>query len=229
MKISVFSLPSNDNAKKVVEKIISKNKAFTLTSTKPDVVISVGGDGTFFFTERKYPGVPKILLRKSNICNKCENVSIEAILKHLQQKRYTITTIYKLDANIGKRKINAVNDIIIRNKDLRRALRFTMNIPGKIKNEEIVGDGLVIATPYGSTAYFHAITKTSFKKGIGIAFNNPVMSRNPIITNNKPIKITILREHAIVASDNDPQTFIIKPGDIITIKQSKQKTKIVHI
>lgn len=228
MKIHVFALPVNKKHKKEIEDIIKQDAHFTLT-TKPEVVISIGGDGTFLAAERKFPGIPKILYRQSTICNKCGDSNIHTILKHLKQRRFSIQKINKLEATIGKKKLLAINDIIIRNKHIQQALRFTITT-STTNNKEIVGDGLVIATPYGSTAYFHAITKTSFSKGIGVAFNNPIINIPPIITTQAtPIKITIIREEALIAADNDPTTLTIKPQQTITIKAIKQQAKIIHL
>ncbi len=38
---------------------------FTYVTEDPDLVISEGGDGTLLIAERNFPGVPKLLLKKS--------------------------------------------------------------------------------------------------------------------------------------------------------------------
>ena len=40
----------------------------------PDLVISYGGDGIFLIAERIFPGVPKILIRDSEIGNNAQDL-----------------------------------------------------------------------------------------------------------------------------------------------------------
>ncbi len=204
---------------------------FVYQAKKPDFIISLGGDGTYLYAERLYPGVPKLLIRDSKICNKCDNTVFDHVIGKLKANQYRIEQCIKLDASVnGRWKLTAANDIVLRNKRLTHALRFMVSVDQRRVDGEFIGDGIVIATPYGSTAYFHSITGKQFASGIGIAFNNLTSPRRPLVVNDKAaITITMTREDAELAADNDPQTLRIRQGDVIAIRKRKETAKIIKV
>lgn len=225
MKAAVYTLNKESPAAQAVRHLAQQH--YTLTTHQPDLVFSVGGDGTFFFAERAYPGVPKLLIKESNICKKCQHVALDKIISHLEQRRYRLHTLTKLEAVVGKKKIEAVNDFIIRNKSPQRALRFSVHADGH-HYPEVIGDGIVASTPYGSTAYFHSITHHSFSSGIGLAFNNPAEALQPLVLRgDHTIDIGIIREEAYLAADNSPSVVTLKPGTHVRIRKSPHTTSFV--
>ena len=92
----------------------------------------------------------------------------------------------------------------------------------------MIGDGVVVATPYGSTAYFHSITGKRFPKGIYMAFNNPTKTMKPVRIKDK-VKIKIKRENAMVFADNCRKIFMLRPGDEVIIKKSREKAMFVKV
>jgi len=228
MKITV----SGKNKKEVelLKKRISSFKGFCNISEKnPDIVITFGGDGSLLYGERKYPGVPKLMLRNKSICKKCNRGVLRVLLMKLFNKKYKIQEYHKIEARVKGRKKIGVNEIIIRNSEQFHALRFNVFVNNKKVNEDIIGDGIVVCTPYGSSGYFHSITRKSFKKGIGIAFNNSIKKIAPIILRDSVVKLKVLRNSGVVSVDNDPRVIKIKEKDVVIIKQSKERFKIIRI
>jgi NAD+ kinase len=204
-----------------------KKSGFTYDEKKPDLVISYGGDGTFLWAERKYPGVPKALFRYSNVCKKCHNLPINHALELLKKKKYKIVSQDKLEARINNTTLIGTNDIVIRNAMPTHAIRFTLKIDGKQTNGEFIGDGIVVSTSFGSTGYFHSITRKKFKKGIGIAFNNTTSEHAPIQLQKGIIELTVTRGEAFAVADNEPRMIILTPGKKIKIKTSRKKARII--
>ena len=226
MKIVIFG--RNKEVISKYKKQIKKN-SLVYDEKNPDIVISLGGDGTFLMAERVYPGVPKLLIRDKNVCIKCDWDSLSPILNRLKNGKYKIEEHRKLEA-IYKKKVFAINDIVIRNDNPVHAIRFFLSVNGKRVNGELIGDGVVIATPFGSTAYYYSITKKTFKKGIGIAFNNLAEKlENMNVSDNAKVDIKITRGNATLSWDNEEKTPILKKGDKIIIKLSKETAKIVKI
>lgn len=224
MKIAVFG--KTPESKKQLERAIS-SFGFKLVTRNPDIVISYGGDGTLLMSEHKYPGIPKAPFRYSKICNKCHDLPILHALELLENQKYRLEEFIKIETKIGKKKLTAANDIIVRNKEPTSALRFSLEIDGE-KKGEYIGDGVVVATPLGSSAYFNSITRKTFKRGIGIAFNNTVRQQKPVyLSENSKIKIKIIRMTAQVAADNNPKILELKEGKSLTIKKSTEKTNLV--
>lgn len=225
MKIAVFGKTPESKQELLMA---AKKAGFTYDEKEPDIIISYGGDGTFLRAERKYPGVIKALFRYSNICKKCHNLPIDHALALIKKKKYKIASYAKLEARVGKTVLLGTNDIVIRNAMPTHAVRFTLQINGKSINGEFIGDGIVAATPFGSTAYFHSITQKTFTKGKGIAFNNTTIAHKPLFLPDKSrITLTITRGEAFAVTDNEPRMIVMTPGMKITITTSKNKIRII--
>ncbi len=206
---------------------VLKNEDFSLVTKNPDFVLSVGGDGTFLVSERLYPGVPKAVIKESKICKRCHELPLRTLLKFIKQGKYRIEEHAKLEAFTHGKRLIATNDIVLRNRKQTCALRFSVAITGKTIFPGVIGDGVVIATPFGSTAYFHSITRKRFDKGFGLAFNNPTESLGPyLLKENAVVTITILRTNGLLSTDNNPKMIMIHEGDIITVRRCREKYRL---
>ena len=111
-----------------------------------------------------------------------------------------------------------------------QALRYTVAINGKQIDGTLIGDGIVAATPFGSTAYFYSVTRKKFVRGIGLAFNNTTIHLPPqVLPETARITITIIRNDAEFAADNNPAVLIVHPGDTITITKAHHPAKIIKL
>jgi len=213
-------------------KPLIKKYGFVLTTKEKEAqfVICYGGDGTLMFAEEKYPSLPKILLKGSRICKKCENVSNLKVLSKVKSGKFKIMKIWKLEAKFKNKKILGLNDIVVHNGDIRHAIRYKIFIDDVLIKDEIIGDGVVISTPFGSTGYYRSITKSYFEEGIGLAFNNSTEAIDHLVLNEKrKIKIVIKRGPALVYADNQSQNFILNENHSVEVKKSKNYAKIVRV
>ncbi len=200
----------------------------------PDVVVTYGGDGTLLGSERDYPGIPKLPLRNSQICHLCSALPNERMLELLAQNKLHTRYLMKLEAVTGKQKITALNDIILAHKFPNTAIRFRLASPDPLPRyhaapTDLIGDGLVIATPFGSTGYFYSITHKTFSGGLALAFNNLHNSRQKmqLFPETKTVSISLTRGPAVLAADNDPNLLDLPESAEIQIKKSKQVAKIL--
>ena len=192
----------------------------------PDFVISHGGDGTLLISERAYPGIPKAIVKDSSVCRCCDyELTPDKLVEKLKQENYRIEEHIKIES-CG---LKAVNDIVIRNLNQGEAIRFNVYIDKKKIAENIIGDGIIVSTSFGSTAYFHAVTKSCFKKGkLGIAFNNSTIKVDPIIvSNNSIIEFELLRGEATLSADNDRRITRIHTKEKIKINKAKERFKLI--
>jgi len=208
-----------------------KKAGFRHSQEDPDVVLCIGGDGTYLTAERLYPSIPKILIRESHTCRKCEDASVMAILDRLKKGDFRIEEHSKLEARISGRKrvLLASNDIVIRNRLVTRAIRFNVSVDRKPIGDTIIGDGIIASTPFGSEAYFFSVAKTTFSKGFGLALNNPTIPREPLLLGkSSEVLVELARNAAFVSADNDPYFTTVHPGDRITIRLSSKKARILR-
>ncbi len=209
-------------------KEIKKNyPGFKIVKQNPEVVICYGGDGTLLRAERIYPGIPKVVIKNSKICKNCINLPKKKILKLLSQKKYKIKTFNKVEARVGQKKIISLNDIVVMHKNYNKAIRFKVYIDNKLYEQEILGDGIIVATPFGSTAYYQSVTRSNFSDGLGLAFNNAIsLIQHLVLKEDAKIKVELTRGPAVLVDDNNQKFIELKTGQNIYINKSKEPARL---
>ncbi len=223
MKLLLYGENTND-IKKLAEKA-----NFEISDTNPEMIASIGGDGTLMKSESEFPGVPKFILKKTKTSKKGHDLNPEEILEKIMKKEFIVEDEIKIEASLAHRKVVGLNEVVVHNSDPRQAIRYEIFVNGKQIGKEIIGDGVVVSTPYGSTGYYRSITDSFFEVGIGVAFNNSTEQMDHIVLKeNAEIKVKIIRGKAICYADNHPEEIELNDGDEIVIKKSGQNAKIVR-
>jgi NAD+ kinase len=133
-----------------------------LDGTRPDIVLCFGGDGTMLRTARLVGarGIPilGIKIGKVGFLTTATPDLLGQALEAIAAKTYVIEPHHVLAADIvdasgaSCRQAVAVNDIVVHKAGVARVVRLRMLV-----DEEEIGtfasDGLIVATPTGSTAY----------------------------------------------------------------------------
>ncbi len=201
-----------------------------LVTRRPDLIISYGGDGALLGAEREFPGVPKLPLRDRRSNPKCSEHAEEQILSLLMAGRLSETELMKLEARMRDDTLLAINDIVVHNRVTTSALRYRIWLDDELYAGRVVGDGLVVATPFGSTGYYRSITHSLFKLGIGLAFNNSTEPTDHLVIGDATtICVEVLRGPAVVLADNAPEKLELHHGDRVTIRRTGATARILGI
>ncbi len=125
-----------------------------------DILLTVGGDGTILHAAKQAAGVGKPVLG-INAGRLAFMAGLEAdeleLLERLQTKTYEIDSRMLLQARViqGETVLTSavcVNDAVIRLNQTQKSVELQVLHDGQPLNRYI-GDGLIAATPTGSTAY----------------------------------------------------------------------------
>ena len=126
-----------------------------------DLIIAVGGDGTMLYTARlaREHGVPLLGINRGRL-GFLADVTPDEMLQSLGKildGDYSRESRLMLDARLEKSDGDvvttaAMNDIVLQRRGTGRMIDFETSIAGQYVNTHS-GDGLIIATPTGSTAY----------------------------------------------------------------------------
>jgi NAD+ kinase len=149
---------------------------------KTDVLVVLGGDGTFLRAARAVIDIDVpilgVNLGKVGFLSKVEANELEDVLARLVAGEYAIDERMALEARIlsagrsgGGTTHHALNDIVIARGALARVCRLDVAI-GPSHLATFIADGLVVSSPTGSTGY-------SFSAGGPVV--DP-LSRNLIVT-----------------------------------------------
>ena len=208
-----------------------KSYGLEIDRKNPEFVFSYGGDGAILFSERLYPGVPKVTVRCSSKCNRCEfnPDDIEDVVERLKSGRYDVKEYMKIEADFKGKIVVGLNEVQVHNKLFTKAVRFNVYLDDELLYENVIGDGVVISTPFGSTGYYTSLGGERFEKSIGIAVNNQHVWVKPVVASETSvIEVEILREDAYLLYDNDEEgKILLKKGDRIAVRKYDGVAKFV--
>jgi len=213
-----------------IEKVLV-TEGFKLVDENPDFVVCYGGDGTVLFSERKFPQIPKLIIKTSRACRKYD-YSIDdlgELLSKIKEGAHQIHTEMKLETNVKGKKLVGLNEIQLHPKLPIYAVRFSFSIDKKEHND-LIGDGVIVATPFGSTAYYKATGGKSFEKDIGISFNNLHYRKVDSFTvpEDSVVELKVSRGPAWLLADNNEKFVELNSGDIVAIMKSKSVANFIY-
>ncbi len=209
---------------------LAKHPSLKIVDTDPEVIICFGGDGTLLSAELAWPMVPKLPIRNSRRGIRCIPHPPAEVIRHLVENMLAPTRFLKLECAISYQDepdpmcfLTAMNEFNVHMGHINSAVRFRVWIDeAPYENgAEILGDGFVVCTPFGSTAYFNQITHGVFHSGLGLAFKATSEHTNHIIVpESATVRVRITRGPAVLAFDNAPEYFELCEGDELTIHKS---------
>ena len=216
---------------------VARFEALTVVTEHPDVVICYGGDGTLLAAERRFPGIPKAPIRNSRKGLRCIPYPPEKVLERLASGSLHRNAYLKLacevrfrDGRSPLRTSPAMNEVNVHVGRVNTSARFRLWFDDDPYENglEIIGDGFIISTPFGSTAYFKQITRGVFHTGIGVALIHPNDHVNHVVLpDNARVRACITRGPAILAEDNSEQFVHLVEGDEIFVQKHGQPATIL--
>jgi len=130
-------------------------------ATRADLIVAIGGDGTLLYAARLVAGhaVPLLGVNRGRL-GFLTDVSPSSMLEDIDtvlSGRYTEDRRSLLAARRERRgaepvRALALNDVVLNKRETGRTMEFETSINGRFVNSH-GGDGIVIATATGSTAY----------------------------------------------------------------------------
>ncbi|MEL7024737.1 MAG: NAD(+)/NADH kinase [Pseudomonadota bacterium] len=150
---TLISEPTDDVPAELVDR--------TTLVSESDVFIAIGGDGTLLYAARIAIGhnipVLGINLGRLGFLTDISPDEMESSLASVLADEAIKETRMLLTAEVWRndRKVSealAVNDVVVGRRDTGRMIDFETRVDGVFLNDH-AGDGLILATPTGSTAY----------------------------------------------------------------------------
>jgi NAD+ kinase len=224
MKLGVFTNPQpiyKNESKRIID-ILKRQKLDYEFYSSPkkvrcDILIVIGGDGTVLKVVRELKKQVPILGVSKGIkfLTEIEFENFEEALAKILKREYKIEERMRLTCEIDGLKLpNALNDIVITNSKGGGVTRYSLKIDDKMIWRDI-GDGVIISTPTGSTAY-------SLSAGGPIVTENAsTMAIVPICSMNSNKPLIINDDSRIVLSD----IFSSVGNDVVIDGQERFKIK----
>jgi len=219
---------------RVAEYINAKKfNLFLPGETKVDMIIVMGGDGTILRVvnqmhhfNTKFFGVN---LGNLGFLSEIPPVGINKTLGRIFAGEYTLDKRVMLEVKLERNgkiveKFCALNEVVISQGTLSRLIHLNTKVDGR-KLTKYKSDGLIVATPTGSTAYSLSAGGPIVHPAVSAIILTPIcpntFTQKPIvIPDSKKVQITVDSEYEQINLTSDGQRNIgIEYKDIIHIKK----------
>ena len=203
---------------------------------KVDFLISVGGDGTLLSVVRKSFKYDKavfgINLGTLGFLTDISMDQLPDFIIDLKNNIYKIDNRMMVEGSVNLNKFVAFNDIVISRKSISSMIRIEGKINGKNFNS-YYGDGVIISTPTGSTAYNLSVGGPIVYPLTEAFIITPVA---PHSLTQRPLVMPVDFEIEFKIIDNQGAVVIVDGQDIyeveqnqsIKIKIANKKAKMIH-
>ncbi len=222
----------------------AKSEKLCNMGDKCDVVLAFGGDGTILSTARMVgaSGVPILGINLGGRLGFLAEVVIDEIydsLTDILNNDYTILERMVLEATIRQQYFEktyyALNDVVIDRGGYSRVIRIDVFIDNEYLNTYL-GDGIIIATPTGSTAYSLSAYGPILSPSVNCMIINPICPhslgvRPVVIPDQSQIRVVPHIEEKIVTMSVDGQVsqqFSKANGIEIWIRKAQYKIKWIR-
>ena len=203
-----------------------------------DLIIVFGGDGTLLSSARQYLDyeIPILGVNMGNVgfLTDIKTYNFEESLKEIFTGKYKIEERNLVSAQYNDNHIYGLNEVVIHSGAYAQLMRYRLNVNSKVVYEQR-SDGLIIATPTGSTAYALSAGGPIIHPSLDVWTILPMLpqslsSRPFVISSNENVEIELFDG----PSDNakicvDGQDDVDLPyGVKITISKMNKTLKLVH-
>lgn len=207
-----------------------------------EVALVIGGDGTLLRVAARCArnGIPALGINhgKVGFLTEVEPNDLAAAVGALIEGRYQIEKrmLLKAQVNNENSSYHALNDVVISKPEGTRLISVDLYTDNELVNH-YVGDGLIIATPTGSTGYSISAGGPVVDPRMDLYVATPVCAhmlavRSAVLPSGKDIIIRLGRDYqnssAIITTDGERQRFI-SADDEIRISKSGYEFELIRI
>jgi len=208
---------------------------------KADFLVSLGGDGTILSLVRRSYGFDKPVVGiNAGTLGFLADITIDDVdnfLDQLLEGDYRIDNRMMMEGSItakegSKQPFFALNDVVLTRPVISKMVRINASIDGEWFNT-YRGDGLIISTPTGSTAYnlaaggpvMYPLTQAFIMTAVSA--HSLTNQRPLIVPADFTIELSSPSEKVIAVIDGQDH-YEMHEGDVLTIQGAKTGAKLLH-
>ena len=201
-----------------------------------DTIITFGGDGTVLYTLQNMPAqVPILPIRAGLIgfLTEIDKADLEDGIGRMVRGDYVLEERMRISSRVnGMRLPDALNEVVIHTSQVAKLRHFKVKVDGELAFT-IRSDGVIIATPTGSTSYSLSVGAPILDSRLDAMVIAPVaplwnMAKPMVVPGSSNIQITldIPRPCSVVADGRDEAEF--EGGERVEIFKSSEPAKFMR-
>ena len=207
---------------------------------KSDLLISIGGDGTMLNTafEARHSGTPMVGLNigKLGFLAEFDIKSLNSFMSDIRNNKYTIEERMTLEGKcllIPNEEIYAINDLVLSRGKYPKMIELTVDVDGDYVST-FSADGLIIATPTGSTGYSLStggpiVSPKADAIAISPISPHTLTMRPLVLSSEQRIKISVKEIETQIQLNCDGQrVYQLKPPFSLEVFKCSTPLKLLH-
>lgn len=205
-----------------------------------DLLLSLGGDGTMLravdLAAAEDVPVLGVNLGQLGYLTEIEPAGIRMALKRFLAGSYSIEERLRLDVTVHRsgaepERIEALNEVVVEKSQMGRTVRLDVELDGR-PFTSYVCDGLLLATPTGSTAYAFSVRGPIIDPRHRAILMAPVAAhmlfdRSLVLQPDCRIRVTVAGDRAAGVSVDGRAGAALAPGDVVECTGSPRPARIV--
>ncbi len=208
-----------------------------------DFAIVLGGDGTLLHAAKdasrfRLP-IMGINLGHLGFLAQAEQAGMLECVNHILEGHYTIEKRMMLNACVYRdgeliKTADVLNDVIVSRFSMLRMIQVQLYLDGKLI-QSCTADGLILATPTGSTAYSLSAGGPIIDPEAEVVLATPVcphnlLARSIVVPTSKNLTIEFAASYspkAIVRFDGADE-ITLQEGDYVAVQKSENSTQLIQ-
>ncbi|MDD4179667.1 MAG: NAD(+)/NADH kinase [Candidatus Margulisbacteria bacterium] len=216
-------------AQQVIKEL--KKDGYKVNLAKAKFVITLGGDGTILRATRLLAsrGIPVLGVHLGGVgfLSEIELRELKTALQKIKAGKFRIDERLMIQAKVGGKTITALNDLVITKSGIARVIKFELE-----GIAQYTADGLIFATPTGSTAYNLAAggpLLAPHSRHIIVSAICPHSLSNRSLVVDGPVDFILRRGDKVILTGDGQQMIGVKVGQKVTVSKSNLKARFIRL
>lgn len=219
--ITIFA--NGDTFSKETQNLLEQKlqkSGFTVTrefAAEAELIVNIGGDGAFLRTlhENNFPSIPCLGINTGHMgfFQELHPNDMDEFIFMYKQGRYTIqhlkTVKATIQCNAGAYELLGLNEVVIKSVN-SRPIHLNLSIGGSFI-ERFSGDGILVSTPAGSTAYNYSLGGSIVDPRLSILQITPIAPMNTTAYRSFTSSVVLPKELVVLVhpENRDENAFMI--------------------
>ncbi|RMH03294.1 MAG: NAD(+)/NADH kinase [Nitrospirae bacterium] len=214
---------------------------FSDLATLTDLMIVLGGDGTMLSAARlvEERSVPILGVNMGGLGFLTET-TVDCLFESLEKvfsQDYYLDTRLRLQSHIYRQarhvaQATALNDVVLSKGTLGRMITVHIQIDKRFVSN-LRGDGIIIASPTGSTAYSLSAGGPILDPSLEVLVITPIsphtLTHRPLLVPSRAqIEIRLTSPHPAIATLDGQVGFELQGGDTLTVSMGIHRTRLIR-